>query len=290
MQGIVVAVIAGLVQGVVEWLPVSSKTIILFIYQASGSSFAVAYVMGLLANGGSFLAALVFFRRDLVAAIRGLRHPLGRNGDGATLRYLVLATAATGIVALPIYVLVRHAFGIATGADAMIVVGMLLLATSAINRRREHLAGVGRLGAAGAAARGVVVDGSAIPGTTTALLVGAAQGLAALPGISRSAVTVTPLLWRGHTPAEAVRYSFFLDVIGLLGAGLVPFVLGNGGTAALRQVGLVPVIAMLLVAGVASFVMIGASLRFAQRLRASVVTLVIGLITVASGLLYAGLG
>ncbi len=269
--GLWIAAFAGVVQGVVEWLPVSSKTMITLIFFLGGYKPGTAYVMGLLANFGSFFAALWYFRRDVGAAFMGLRHPFSKDRDAATLRYLFLATGATGLIGLPIYIAVRHAFSLATGGEAMVAIGLLLLVTSLISWRRERLA---------ASAAAAQPEPDRVPGTATSLIVGAAQGLAALPGISRSAVTVTPLLLRGHNGEQALRYSFLLDVVGLLGAGVVPLVIGKGGLGAIHQVGLPTVVVLLVVSAVFSFLTIGFILRFAARLRSSVVTLAVGVLTI----------
>ncbi|HVB10937.1 MAG TPA: undecaprenyl-diphosphate phosphatase [Bacillota bacterium] len=282
MSGWVVAGLAGCVQGVVEWLPVSSKTMITLLFAAGGYRFETAYVMGLLANFGSFFAALWYFRRDIAAAVAGLRRPFGKSEGARLLRYLVLATAATGAVGVPIYALVNGAFSSAGGAVAMGAIGVLLLLTSGVNLWRERLA-------KGRAGPGMGADPAAaagrIPGPAMALLVGACQGFAALPGISRSAITVTPLLLAGNPVAQALRLSFVLDVIGLLGAGLVPLVVGSGGLQAVGTVGWGPVALMVGISAVVSFVTIAGVLRLASRLRSSVLTGAIGLLTLAAAVL-----
>ncbi|MCL6595669.1 MAG: undecaprenyl-diphosphate phosphatase [Firmicutes bacterium] len=269
----IVAVVAGLVQGVVEWLPVSSKTMITLAFAAGGYRLETGYVMGLLANFGSFFAALWYFRRDVAAAVSALAHPFSADRASRLLRYLVLATLATGAVGLPVYAGVTTAFTRTTGAYAMVGIGLLLLVTGAVGRVRERLAA-----AAPTAAEGDV------PGPWASLLVGAFQGLAALPGISRSAVTVTPLLWLGQPAAQALRLSFLLDVPALLAAGAVPLVLGHRGLSAVAAVGIGPTLAMVAVSAVTSLVVIGAVLGVAARLRSSVIAAAIGVITIAAGL------
>jgi undecaprenyl-diphosphatase len=269
------AILAGIVQGVVEWLPVSSKTMITLIFAAAGYSFGTAYVLGLLANMGSFLAALWYFRRDIMDALSGLRHPFAPTPGASLLRYLVIATLATGAVGVPAYELVTHVLSTSTGAVAMLVIGGLLLATSAINARRERLA------------RSAVEETTlGAPGTATALIVGACQGVAALPGVSRSAMTVTPLLLRGYDAKAALRYSFLLDVPALLGAGLVPLVVERGGAGAIGGVSPALVAVLLVVSGVVSFFTIDAVLRLAGRLRSSIITLIIGLLTIGSAIVF----
>jgi len=272
---IALAVLAGIVQGVVEWLPVSSKTMIILIFAAAGYSFGTAYVLGLLANMGSFAAALWYFRRDIADALRGLRQPWAGTDGAKTLRYLVLATLATGVVGIPAYELAKHALSAATGDVAMFAIGGMLLVTSVINARRERLA------------RAAAHEGTReVPGTIGSLIVGACQGIAALPGVSRSAMTVTPLLLRGYDAKAALRFSFLLDVPALLGAGLVPLVAEHGGSRAVGGVGPGLLVALLAVSGVVSFLTIDAVLRVAVRLRSSIITLVIGLLTIASALAF----
>jgi undecaprenyl-diphosphatase len=280
----ILAILAGAVQGVVEWLPVSSKTMITLIFAAGGYSLGTGYVMGLLANFGSFFAAVWYFRRDILTALGALRHPFAATDDARLLRFVVLATAATGVVGIPIYAVVKSAFSATTGAVAMAGIGIILLLTSGVNFWRERLA---RTAGTAAAAQGDP-DASATvaaPGTGMSLVVGACQGLAALPGISRSAITVTPLLLGGSEAARALRLSFLLDVLGLLGAGVVPLFVGSGGLHAVGRVGWGPVVLMVAVAAVMSFGTISGLLRLASRLRASVVTLAIGVLTIAAALI-----
>jgi len=87
------AILLGLVQGVSEWLPISSKTQILFASTLLFSlPLAVAYAFGLFMEIGSIGSALVYFRRD----IRSLFN------DRRLLVYLIVVTIVTGLVGAPI--------------------------------------------------------------------------------------------------------------------------------------------------------------------------------------------
>ncbi len=272
-----VAAITGLIQGVIEWLPVSSKTMITLVYAAGGYSFGTGYVMGLLANFGSFFAALWYFRRDVVDALRALRHPFSADEDARLLRYVVLATIATGLVGLPIYAGVTAAFTLTGGAYAMVAIGVLLLVTSVISLQRERLAQT-----ADVAAAADVGERGRAPGTWGSIVVGLCQGLAALPGISRSAVTVTPLLWMGRPAKTALRLSFLIDVLALIAAGAVPLVFGHHGLSDIHQIGVGPTVLMVVIAAVVSFFTIDVILSIASRLRSSVITGAIGILTIAA--------
>lgn len=284
---LVPAIIAGMLQGIVEWLPVSSKTMVTIYFALIGLKVQNAYSLGLIANFGSFFAAVYYFRREVAGVLRALRHPLSDDPYAKLLRFLFVGTLATGVIGVPLYVSMRHAFSRLGGDLAMGVIGILLLVTAFIVRRKEQL--MTATGAQEAAAQEGDAGGATVlrkdPKLGAAVLTGAMQGLAALPGISRSGMTITPLLWMGFDGDEAIRLSFMLDVLALLGAGIVPLVIGQGGQQAVSELGLGPTIIMVLVATVVSFLAINVVLGLARRLRTSVVTFGIALITI----LFAGL-
>lgn len=276
MQFLIVA-LAGVVQGITEWIPISSKTLITLILATAGYRFETAYVLGLIANFGSFFAALWYFRSDVRRAVIALPRALSAGPDPRLLRFVVIATVATGVIGIPAYLGVVAAFQRTTGTVVMIGIGVLLLVTGYIGSQRERLARAQQGTGDPTQLR--------VPGTKASLLVGACQGLAALPGISRSAVTVTPLLWMGYTSQEALRLSFLLDVLALLAAGLVPFVFGHQGMAALHAVGLGPTLVLLAVSAVVSVFAIDAILKLMSRFRSSVLATILGVLTIGGAFL-----
>lgn len=277
------ALIAGLIQGIVEWLPVSSKTMITIYFTVLGIKVQNAYVLGLIANFGSFFAALYYFRVEVVKTIKTLAHPFGSDYYARLLRFLFVATLATGVTGIPAYILVRHAFSSIGGSAAMVVIGILLVFTGFVVRNKEKM--VERSQAASVDSSHTPGEDDRVPGFGAAVLTGAMQGLAGLPGISRSGMTITPLLWNGFEAREAIRFSFMLDVLALVGAGLVPLLIGHGGTAAVAQLGLTTTIAMVAVASVVSFLAISTVVRLANRLRTSTATFAIAGITLVVAVL-----
>ncbi|NMP22521.1 undecaprenyl-diphosphate phosphatase [Sulfobacillus harzensis] len=277
------ALIAGLIQGIVEWLPVSSKTMITIYFTVMGIKVQNAYDLGLIANFGSFFAALYYFRREVVQTIKALGHPFGSDYYARLLRFLFVATLATGVTGIPAYIVVRHAFSSIGGSAAMVIVGILLVFTGFVVRNKEKM--VDRSQAATTETSQAGSEHGRVPGFWAAVVTGAMQGLAGLPGISRSGMTITPLLWFGFEAREAIRFSFMLDVLALVGAGLVPLLIGHGGTAAVAQLGLTTTILMIAVASVVSFMAITGVLRLASRWRTSTATFVIAGITLVVALL-----
>ncbi|MGC8487688.1 MAG: undecaprenyl-diphosphate phosphatase [Clostridia bacterium] len=261
------AIVAGIIEGVVEWLPVSSKTMITLYFALIGINVQSAYNLGLIANLGSFFAAIYYFRREAWEVLKSLPHPFAKDRYSTLLRFLFVGTLATGVTGIPIYLAVQKTFSIVSGSVAMLLIGVLLLITSFIARNKT------RLEAAAAPAAG---DRS--PTLAAALVTGGMQGLAALPGISRSAMTMTPLLLMGFSAEESLRLSFMLDVIALVGAGVVPLVIGHGGLTAIHTLGTGTTIVMLVAAAIVSFLAINAVLGVARRLKTWIATLIIGII------------
>ena len=116
------SIIVGIVQGISEWLPISSKTQVLLVSHALFAlPLAVAYALGLFMEIGSVGSALIYFRKDIVSIFRN------RN----LLVYLVVVTAVTAIIGVPIYLLVERVLQNAYNVGLpMLILGICLLYTS----------------------------------------------------------------------------------------------------------------------------------------------------------------
>lgn len=203
------ALILGIIQGIAEWLPVSSEGMTsLVMINFFGKSFAEALPISIWLHVGTMLAAIVFLRKDIFRLLKNLpryvtdlsfRTPLNRITT-----FLVVSTVLTGIVGFPL-ILFAVGFTDFSGKAATAFIGVLLLFTGFLQMK-----------AAGKRkSRGV--------GITDALITGAAQGLSALPGISRSGITVSTLLLRKFDAEKALRLSFLMSIPAVLAAevGLV---------------------------------------------------------------------
>ena len=197
------AALLGFVQGVAEWLPVSSEGVVAAIQTlAFGADAADAVAFSLWLHLGTALAALAALRKDAAEIARSaIRAPTRPTRAAAFLAVATLTSAPLGLAMLA----GLDGFSERLGGLAMALVGALMMITGALLLR-------GRRGG-GARTREDV-------GALDALLVGAAQGLAALPGLSRSGLTVSALLWRGVDRREALALSFLLSVPASVGAGL----------------------------------------------------------------------
>ena len=193
----------GLLQGLTEWLPISSQGVVtaasVFLFDRDAAD-AVALALWL--HVGTSLAAVLAFRREVAGIAREiLRDPMHPS---PLLAFLAVGTVVSAVIGLPLLLLLDDLSG-AAGAGAMGVVGVLMVVTGAVQVRRPVTGTRDRTGLS-------LLD---------AVLTGAAQGLAALPGFSRSGLTVAVLLGRRVDRSEALVLSFLLGIPAGLAAALL---------------------------------------------------------------------
>jgi undecaprenyl-diphosphatase len=210
------AIVLGIVQGLTEFLPISStghlRIVPAFLgWEDPGAAFTAVTQLGTMA------AVLLYFREDLWrigrAWVRSLRdRSVRRELDARLGWYIVLGTIPIGIFG------VLFKDQIETGARdlyligvTLILLGLVLLAAEKVGKRTRVIEQV--------QAR----DGLAI---------GFAQALALIPGVSRSGATITAGLFLGFDRTAAARYSFLLSVPAVVLSGLFELKdIGGGGSA-----------------------------------------------------------
>lgn len=200
-------VMLGVVQGISEWLPVSSKTQVLIVSSlVLGLSFSEGYALGLFLEVGSFIAAVVYFRKEVLLILKSI---VGRGTKEGVLllKYLVVLTLITGVMGVVIYVSVSSLnLGSAIGVP-MIILGCVLILDGVlitISRKRY----TPKLTLETMKLKDLIV-------------IGFAQGIAAFPGVSRSGITVSSMLLLGTDGKDAFRLSFLALIPASLGATAV---------------------------------------------------------------------
>ena len=237
------AIVVGLVQGMTELFPVSSLGHSVLLPALVGGRWAtdldvsapespyLAFIVGL--HVATALALLVFFRADWVRIVRGLlssvRDRRVATPDQRLAWLLVLATIPVGITGLLLEHTFRTVLGRPTPAAVFLIANGVLLLLG--ERLRRSTAPAERPVAVGANAGPPLsppptVDAAADRrlsgvGLGTAMLVGSAQILALLPGISRSGVSMVAGLVRGLSHEDAARLSFLLATPVILAAGVL---------------------------------------------------------------------
>jgi undecaprenyl-diphosphatase len=261
----------GLVQGISEWLPVSSKTqIIIFSTYVFHLEFRAAYAFGLFLEAGTFIAAVVYFRREVTMVLRAV---IGRGGQEGRvlLRFLLVVTVITAIIAVPIYELVSRAVSGPVIGVPMVVLGLVLIVDGFLISfaRAKYLPKKGLLDM-------TVRDW---------VLIGVAQGLAALPGVSRSGMTVSAMLLLGIRPAESFRLSFLALIPASVGASLLSVVLSDTQLATVVGTVTIPIILTAIVtAALVSLGLIRLLLRFSGSSKITLLVFGLGAVAIFSGI------
>src|ERR687886_421428 len=198
------AIVLGIVQGLTEFLPISSSGHLrivpaFFGWEDPGAAFTAVVQIGTMA------AVLLYFRRDLwriaSAWVRSLRDPEERRTLDARLGwYIILGTIPISVLGLafkdPIETEFRSLTLIGT---TLIVFGLVMLLAEKVSRRERELDSL------------TVRDG---------VVIGCAQALALVPGVSRSGATISAGLFLNFDRAAAARYSFLLSVPAVVLSGL----------------------------------------------------------------------
>lgn len=200
------SVLLGIVQGLTEFLPVSSSAHLVLVPFLLGWKIPVnqAFIFNVLVQDGTLVAVILYFWKDLWAIgkafLSGLvqRQPF-KDPNARMGWYLILATIPAGLLGILIKDLVEAAFGSPrfTAIFLLITAGLLLAAERVGKRSRPLEAFTWQ----------------------DALWMGFAQALAIFPGISRSGATITGGMLRDLDRPSAARFSFLMSVPVMLAAG-----------------------------------------------------------------------
>ncbi len=234
----------GVVQGLTEFLPISSSAHLILVRELFGWDAGAAEVaFDVACHLGTLLAVLVYFRRDVLELAAAAPGALaGRGGDAArTGRLILLATAP--------------------------VVPLGLLLSGQIDRLRGPAVVAAAL-AAGAAAMLWADRGGSGPrraaslSAVEALALGCAQAAALVPGVSRSGAIITVALLLGLSRPEAARFAFLLGIPAIAGGGLqAARMLGGDGLAEHGPV----LLAGLVASGLVGYLAVAGLLRYLAR-------------------------
>ncbi|NHN40974.1 undecaprenyl-diphosphate phosphatase [Halorubellus sp. JP-L1] len=264
---LVVGVLLGLVQGVFEWLPISSEGNVAIALRALGRSADDAVGYALFLHVGTAVSATAYYRDEFADVLDGVTgwRPATAFGEHATASYIALAMAVSGVVGIAAYTGLKAVVSELAGGAFVALVGVLLILTGLLQRY----------------ANADVEAAKAQPDAVDAVFVGAMQGLAILPGVSRSGTTASALLFRGHDGESAFRLSFLLSVPAALAAGALE-VYQSGGIPGVDPTA---TLAALVVAAVVGYATIDALMRVVERVSFWLVCVGLGSLAVVGGLM-----
>ncbi len=202
------AIVLGILQGLTEFLPISSSGHLALCKQAIPGFEEPGMLLDVMLHVGTLAAVVAYYRRDIIEVVRmALRYLRGgrSGGDAESSKLLwgiVIASVPTAVIGLLLESRVEVFSGsmVNVGA-ALIATGVMLIAGKIVSERVTLRPGN--------------------PGHLAGFAVGVAQGLAVIPGISRSGATISMARSLGTGGAEAARFAFLISIPAIAGAALL---------------------------------------------------------------------
>jgi len=256
-------IIVAIIQGLVEWLPISSEgQIVFYITNFTTLNPTEALSLAVWLHLGTSLAVIVRYPRIFLDLL-SLK-------DRVLLKRLILATIGTVITAIPLYIFLKNSISLFQGMLLNILVGGLLLVTAIVLYLPTR-----RIG-----------DNENEPETRAvtdkeALVTGLVQGSAVLPGLSRSGVTVSSLLMQRVDKETALRFSFLMSVPAVLGILVLEIITGATIPADVTIVDMVIIEAIVFIVGLASMEIL---LRLARTVSFWKLCLVLAIVAIILGI------
>lgn len=267
------SILMGIVQGLSEFLPISSSAHLVFtsnfykvfkgieIVQESNQEVFLDIMLHL----GTLIAVLIFFRKEIWQILKalyfGLKNKDYSSKDFKTGIYIILGTVITVLIAFPMNEVAEFlVFKPAIVGGLLIGTGILLLFSEFWAKRH-----------------GKNVDVT----LKSSILIAIAQGLAALPGFSRSGLTIATGLLTGSDRTTAAKYSFLLSIPIILGASMV-YPLVKLDFAEVVTYNWTAIIAGTIVSGIVGYLCIKYFLKFVSKFSLGIFgyyCLIMGLVT-----------
>ncbi len=180
----------GIIQGIFEWIPISSQGVV-----AIASQFLIKGVnpleIALFSHLGTFFAVLIYFRKDWLSVLTFKDAPL--------FRFLIVSATISGIIGFFLYGLIKD---MAFGSGLLLITGFGLLITAYCHKTKKI---------------------SEISFNKLAIISGALQGLAVIPGLSRSGATIFGLSLGKLSPAEILKISYMMSAPAVFGLAIFLF-------------------------------------------------------------------
>ena len=206
-------IILGAIQGIAEWLPASSSGTLALIFTNFFQITDIQILLKsiLLLHLGTFFAVIIYFRKDVLELITALfKYDRAHPETKKILKFIIISTIISGIIGI-IILKTLSSFEdtlLITGKTITLVIGILLLITGFLQIKIKN--------------RGI--KRPAHLKTNDSIILGFAQGLASLPVLSRSGITISALLLKKFDDTSALRLSFLMSLpIVLLGNIILNF-------------------------------------------------------------------
>lgn len=252
----ITAIILGFIQGIAEWLPISSEAIVTLAGRfLTGLEYSEALGTAIWLHSGTLLAALIYFRNDIIELLKSICE---KGKSKALLLFLLVTTIASAVIAVPLLYL-AFSFEV-PDSIATLAIGIFLIIVAFLQKERK-----------GGSEEALKLE--------KAVVAGLAQGFSALPGLSRSGITISVLLAEKFPLKQAFKLSFLMSIPVSFGAQVaLPLVKEGFAIDASLVLGS-------LAAAIVGYVTIGALMEFAEKVNFFRATLSLGVLVAVFGLL-----
>ena len=187
------AIVLGVIQGLTEWLPISSTGHLKIAEKAL--SLTVPVLFDVVLHMGTLAVIIAFFRSDVQKILSALKRFDFKSDYGKFIPLIVVGTIPTLIIGLAFHLFLENVFQeISVIAVAFIACGLVLYLAKAGGEKADEI------------------------GFSEAFLMGVAQGVAVIPGLSRSGLTIAVALLLGIRREKTFKFSFLLSIPAVIGA------------------------------------------------------------------------
>lgn len=266
---IITLIILGIIQGIAEFIPISSSGHLVILEQAeifkaslNGIGGGGMLFINVALHIATLIALILYMWKDIVGIISGFFSGILKrdfnNPDVRAALYILVASIPAGIIGIIFHDIIENIFSSARAAFIFLIInGIILLSTKKIALKDRKLDEIGSVRSLG---------------------VGIFQAIAILPGISRSGMTIAGGMLLGIRPMDSARFSFLMAIPAIIGAGIL-----EGVKAA--QTGLPDGLIPALAAGMVVTVLAGlVSLRVLFALVRNIRIYLFGLYTIVLGI------
>jgi undecaprenyl-diphosphatase len=200
------SLVLGLIQGLTEFLPVSSSGHLEIAKSLFGVNPEASFYFTVAVHGATVLSTLVVFRKEIIALLKGT-FKFRMNEETSYILKLIVSMAPVGLAGILLKDHIERMFsGDIIFVGFMLLITALLLAGAHFIRKRD---------------RNITY--------LDALIIGVAQAVAVIPGISRSGATIATGLMIGNSKDEIARFSFLMVLVPVIGANLMEVFSGEAG-------------------------------------------------------------
>jgi undecaprenyl-diphosphatase len=192
LEHLLEVIILGLIQGFAEWLPISSTAHLIIVEHFFGLTATPLFNITL--HVGTLIVVVFYFRREVKNILSALFHLDFKSEYGQFIPLIIVATIPTAVIGLLYVEFLENTL------QTILVIGITFLVSATI----VYMSKIGK-------------ENMDSISYAMALVIGAAQGLAIFPGLSRSGMTISSALLLGLKREKAFKFSFLLSIPAVLG-------------------------------------------------------------------------